>query len=114
MEILGRNFHDGRAAEIDLIGREGETILFVEVKFRRSLSAGTPEEAVTASKQRTICAAARYYLYCRHLPETTPVRFDVVAIRPAHLLPSEARDPSVTASRRIHIRWIRDAFPFLL
>lgn len=79
MKILRRNYYC-RQGEIDLIAREEPYLLFVEVKYRKNLQSGYPAEAVTPLKQRRIIQAARYYLYEQHLPEDTPVRFDVVAI----------------------------------
>lgn len=79
MEILTRNYYC-RQGEVDIIGKEEGYLLFVEVKYRKDLQKGYPEEAVTPAKQRRICQVARYYLYEHHLPEDTPVRFDVVSI----------------------------------
>lgn len=77
--ILERNFHD-RHGEIDLIAREENQLVFVEVKYRRNLAKGDPAEAVNYPKQQRIRRAARYYLYHHGLTEETPCRFDVVAI----------------------------------
>lgn len=78
--IVETNFRC-RQGEIDLIGRDGGYLVFVEVKYRSDGRAGEPEEAVNRAKQWTILQVARYYLYRRRLPETTPCRFDVVAIK---------------------------------
>lgn len=78
--ILETNFRC-RQGEIDLIARDGNHLVFVEVKYRTDSRAGEPEEAVTPAKQRTIQQVARFYLYCHRLPETTACRFDVVAIK---------------------------------
>lgn len=77
--ILEKNFRC-RQGEIDLIGRDGIYLVFVEVKYRADGRAGAPEEAVNRTKQRTILRVARYYLYLHRLPEHTPCRFDVVGI----------------------------------
>ncbi len=77
--IVECNFHS-RRGEIDLIMWESGYLVFVEVKYRRSEKAGNPAEAVTLQKQRRICQTAQYYLYTRHIPQNTPVRYDVVAI----------------------------------
>lgn len=76
--ILERNFRL-RGGEVDIIAQDGETIVFVEVKTRRSLSFGPPELSVTQAKQRRIITAARWWLQ-RHALENSPARFDVVAI----------------------------------
>lgn len=90
MVILERNYRD-RTGEIDLIGRDGAFLVFVEVKYRRDLRTGEPAEAVTARKQQRIRRTAQYYLYS-HRCGNVPCRFDVVSI-----LGEE-------------IRWIPDAF----
>lgn len=77
--ILERNFQC-RQGEIDLIGKEGEYLCFIEVKYRKSSNYGTPLEAVTKAKQRKISKAALYYLMKKGYPEDTPCRFDVVGM----------------------------------
>lgn len=77
--ILCRNFRC-RQGEIDIIAREGESLVFIEVKYRRNAKRGIPEEAVTFAKQRTICRTADYYRLQKGYGEETLCRFDVVAI----------------------------------
>lgn len=79
MEILERNYHC-RQGEVDIVARENSYLLFVEVKYRKDLQKGYPAEAVTPAKQKRIRQVAWYYLYEHHMPEETPVRFDVAAI----------------------------------
>lgn len=79
LTILAQNFRS-RTGEIDLIARDGQTIIFVEVKYRSSASVGDPAEAVGYKKQMKIRNTARYYLYRNRYAEETPCRFDVVAI----------------------------------
>lgn len=79
IQVLEQNYRC-RQGEVDIIGKEEDYLLFVEVKYRSSQQSGYPAEAVTATKQRTIYRVAEYYLYSHHLPENTKVRFDVVAI----------------------------------
>ena len=67
------------AGEIDLIMRDGETVVFVEVKTRRTGAAGTGLAAVDARKQRRVARGAIQYLMSRGLLNV-PVRFDVVEI----------------------------------
>lgn len=78
--ILERNFRC-RIGEIDLIAREGKTLVFLEVKYRRNGSCGSPAEAVTHEKQRRICRVADYYRMLHRIPEQQNCRFDVVAIQ---------------------------------
>ena len=80
--ILAQNYR-ARRGEIDLIARDGEFIVFVEVKTRRSLKFGLPQAAVTLRKQRQISKVALAYLQSRNLLDA-PCRFDVIAI---HLSP---------------------------
>lgn len=78
--IIEKNFQV-RQAEIDLIARDGDTIVFVEVKYRSSVSSGHPLEAVTISKQRKICKAALFYMNKNKIsPDNTSIRFDVIGI----------------------------------
>jgi putative endonuclease len=69
-----------RHGEIDIVAREGRTLVFVEVKARRSGRFGPPAEAVTWKKRRRITAMAVEYL-SRERPGPGPYRFDVVAVR---------------------------------
>ena len=79
-EILEQNYRR-KTGEIDLIARDGRTIVFAEVKYRKCLSKGYPEEAVSAEKIRRIRRTAQWYLAEHRLPEQgTACRFDVVSI----------------------------------
>lgn len=78
--ILERNFRFKRRGEIDIIAREGEYLVFCEVKMRRDDSYGLPEYAVTPLKQETIRRTAAAYLALRGARDQ-PCRFDVVTIR---------------------------------
>ena len=77
-EILEYNFFS-RYGEIDIVARHGEYLVFAEVKFRKTLAAGHPFEAITVQKQRARCKSAAYYMK-KHGLEYMPVRFDVVGI----------------------------------
>lgn len=76
-EIIAERYR-WRGGEIDLIARDGNALVFVEVKSRAHESFGLPEEAVTGAKRRKILLTAQYYL-ARH-PNTLDVRFDVIAL----------------------------------
>lgn len=80
MRIIKRNFHFGRVGEIDIIAQDAEILVFVEVKARSSTLYGTPEEAITPAKQRSIRKVAQGYLYTHGITDRE-CRFDVVAIR---------------------------------
>lgn len=80
-EILEKNFYS-YAGEVDIIAKDGVYLVFVEVKYRKTLRQGYAAEAVTKEKQRRIYRASAYYLYKKGLPaDTTPCRFDVVSIQ---------------------------------
>ncbi len=76
--LVERNYRT-RRGEIDLILRKRDTLIFVEVKLRRSLDFGDPLEAVTPHKQHTLRRLAEYYLADRK-PDFDTLRFDVVGI----------------------------------
>ena len=79
VRIKEQNFRC-RQGEIDLIGYDGEYLVFFEVKYRSSKSKGSAAEAVGYAKQKRICRVADYYRVLHHCMENTPIRFDVVAI----------------------------------
>ena len=79
VKIQERNFRC-KQGEIDIIGYDGDYLVFFEVKYRGSRSAGSAAEAVGFAKQRRICRVADYYRMIHHCKEDTPIRFDVVAI----------------------------------
>jgi putative endonuclease len=76
--ILARRYRT-RFGEIDIIARDGQTVVFVEVKARTSERYGDPAEAVTLHKQARVTAMAEDYLARRRL-HNVPCRFDVVAV----------------------------------
>ena len=76
--IVERNFRCV-CGELDIVAREGRTIVFVEVKCRQNKAYGPPQLAVTPFKQRQISKAALVWLSKRRLYDAE-ARFDVVAI----------------------------------
>jgi putative endonuclease len=80
----------GRLGEIDLVAVDGRTVVFVEVKTRRSADDGHPAEAVTPDKQRRLTRLAVLFLKRHGLLENA-ARFDVVAIT----WPEGARRPKI-------------------
>src|SRR2546430_8972407 len=76
-KIICRNFHCG-VGEIDIVARDGKTLVFVEVKTRAD-DEPTPEEQVNSAKQHQLTKAARSYL-TRFGTAPPPARFDVVAV----------------------------------
>lgn len=86
--ILDRNYRC-RYGEVDIIGKLGEIVVFIEVKTRSSERYGAPQEAVTARKQRQLAMVAHHFL-TEHGLGDSPCRFDVVAVLadghgPAHI-----------------------------
>lgn len=79
MKIIERNFRC-RFGEIDLIGRDREYLVFVEVKARSSDVCGYPGEALTIGKKKRICQTARFYCGKHCVRTSQPIRFDVVEI----------------------------------
>lgn len=77
--ILERNFYC-RVGEIDIIARDGDTYVFVEVKYRKAAGFGMPEEAVSRIKQEKIYKTAMYYIYKHHKGNDVLCRFDVIAV----------------------------------
>ena len=92
LTVLETNYRC-RLGEADIVAKDTDgTVVFAEVKFRRSLSYGLPEEVVNTAKQNKIRRTALFYLTEHRLSPETAVRFDVVAM-----------DSS-------EIRWYKDAF----
>lgn len=78
LKILEYNFHCSKG-EIDIVAKDKETLVFVEVKYRRTLGSGSPLEAVNRKKQMVISKCAKYYMmyHCRY---EMACRFDVIGI----------------------------------
>ncbi|MBW3541984.1 MAG: YraN family protein [Planctomycetes bacterium] len=89
LKILARQC-SSRLGEIDVIARDGDCVVFVEVKTRRSSAAGDPVEAVTFGKQKQLTRVALSWLKSRGLLEHR-ARFDIVAV----LWPEGARKPEI-------------------
>ena len=88
--ILARRYRR-RGGEIDIIARDGATIVFVEVKAREGRAFGAAAEAVTGLKQRKIVQLAFDYLMRQRLTNR-PCRFDVVSV---HFDAGEAGAPAI-------------------
>jgi putative endonuclease len=78
--IVDRNFRMASGAgEVDLIGWEGDTLVFIEVKSRRTEDYGSPDRAIGIEKQTSLIRAAREYARHAEVP-WQKVRFDVVNV----------------------------------
>ncbi len=78
MTVVDRNWRC-KAGEIDLVGIDGHEVVFVEVKTRKTTSAGQPEEAVTPTRQKRYKRLAQAYLQEAGLSDVS-VRFDVISL----------------------------------
>jgi putative endonuclease len=93
LRLLERNYR-ARGGEIDLVMQQDDTLVFVEVRYRRSQHFGSAAESVTPGKQRKLIHTAGRFLQERRVD--APCRFDVVGIH-------GCRQTST-------IEWIKDAF----
>lgn len=91
LELVARN-HRCRQGEIDLVMRDGGTLVFVEVRLRGAGALVGAAESIDVHKQRRVIAAARHFLAAR---ADEPCRFDCVVLD----------RPEAQA-----VRWIRNAF----
>lgn len=76
--VLAYNFRS-RNGEIDIIAKDGDTFVFCEVKYRKTMLQGHPMEAVNHRKQQRISKCALYYLQKNGLADVD-CRFDVIGI----------------------------------
>ena len=90
LHIVARNYRC-RLGEIDLIARDGDTLVFVEVRLRRGRDFGGAAASITAVKRARLVNAAKLYL--AGLSRTPPCRFDAILL--------DALDPA-------RIEWIKD------
>ncbi len=76
-EIIERDWKSGRI-DLDIIAREGATLVIVEVKTRRNRLYGDPEEAVDYRKRKSLQSAINHYVKSHRLGQK--VRFDIISI----------------------------------
>ena len=98
LALLHKNYRC-RLGEIDLVildsSRPEQTLVFVDVRYRKTSAYDAPEVTITKTKQKRLIAAATHYLAATNaLHHTT--RFDVIAVTRPHYLPI--------------VHWIKDAF----
>ncbi len=84
LHLVASNQH-AKGGELDLVMRDADVLVFVEVRHRADSRHGHPLETITAAKQRRLIKAARFYLHRNRL--SCPCRFDVLAVTglPPHL-----------------------------
>lgn len=95
LQLVARNYRS-RRGEIDLIMRDADNLVFIEVRYRRQSRYGSGLESVDRRKQQRIIACAAYYLHRHPLAALLAARFDVVALTPG--------------DGGTRIEWIRNAF----
>lgn len=95
-QIIEKNYRS-RLGEIDIVAKEDESVVFVEVKTRCSTHFGLPEEALSYDKRRRLSKLALGYLAHRRIKDTN-CRFDVVSIL-------------MDNNRANHVKLIKNAFP---
>ncbi|PVZ72591.1 YraN family protein [Pelagibaculum spongiae] len=83
LKLLGRNFHC-KHGEIDLIMKDRQTLVFVEVRYRNNSRHGSPAASVSPSKQNKIRKSAQIYLqrYVHRNSMEPRCRFDVISLQP--------------------------------
>lgn len=77
-EIIERNF-ECKQGEIDIIAKDKDEYVFIEVKTRQNFNYGIPSEAVDERKQKHIWNATQYYIYSHNL-ENKYIRIDVIEV----------------------------------
>lgn len=77
-KILETNFRCA-LGEIDIVAQDRESLVFVEVRTRRNLVFGTPEESITAAKKARLIRLGQFYIQ-GHGDSSSPWRVDIVAI----------------------------------
>jgi putative endonuclease len=95
-KIIERNFVS-KTGEIDLILKDREFLVFLEVLYRAKEDFGSGAESVTRGKQRKIIRTAQYYLQKRKLGDLMPCRFDIISL-------------TKNNEAALEIDWIKDAF----
>ncbi|MCP3870408.1 MAG: YraN family protein [Gammaproteobacteria bacterium] len=94
LKTLQCNFRT-RRGEIDLIMLDTQTLVFVEVRYRKGNRYGSAAESVTAQKQQRLTLAARQFLLGKPRFSNSACRFDVIAL---------------SGEEPVEIEWIKDAF----
>ncbi|WP_168204014.1 YraN family protein [Aliikangiella coralliicola] len=93
--IVENNFQC-KLGEIDIIARDGQTLIFVEVRYRKQSSYGGAVASVDLRKQKKIIQTASFYLQQKKLTNKVSCRFDVFAIE--------------GSAERLSYNWIKNAF----
>ncbi len=97
--VVSKNFYC-KSGELDLVCREQQELVFVEVKFRKNAAFGNPTEMISFSKQRKLAKTAEFFLLQNSQYRDLPCRFDVVGI--TGQTPGQQNSPKID--------WIKNAF----
>lgn len=97
LKFIDKNFYS-RYGEIDLIMQDRETLVFIEVRYRKNLDYGGALASITPGKQKKIQATALYYMQKKGAEFNT--RFDVVALT----------GNDINNQNNLSIEWIKNAF----
>jgi len=105
LKIVERNYRTQRG-EIDIIVRDGDTLVFVEVRLRSNPGFGGAAQSIDTRKQARLIKAAQHYLLTKGLTDAQPCRFDAVCLSGIQKqTPSNDSPPNNDS-----LEWIRDAF----
>lgn len=94
LKLVTRNYRTPYG-EIDLVMQQGQMIVFVEVRYRKSTKFGHPAETINWQKQKRLRASAEYYFQKNKNLSNCPCRFDIIAI-------SQKIDEG-------HLQWLKDS-----
>lgn len=95
LTLLARNWHC-RGGELDLVMLDGDTVVFVEVRYRKYEQFGGAIESIDQRKRSHLALAAQRYLLEHPRWQSQPCRFDVVILKPSHPTPC--------------VEWLKNAF----
>ncbi|OIZ98311.1 YraN family protein [Rickettsiella grylli] len=104
LKRITRNFRC-RFGEIDLIMKDKNVLVFIEVRYRQSLQFGNSLESIHTIKQTKIMKTAEYYLLSQRLSEKIACRFDVVGVKPI-----TQKLLAVSKLDSAQVEWIKNAF----
>jgi len=106
LELLLANFQC-RLGEIDLIMRDDDTLVFVEVRYRGSDKFGSAIESVDYRKQTRLKRCAEYFLISQGLSGKIACRFDILALSPGK---SDFGTGKPATPVKPHVEWLQNAF----